>query len=346
MGFLRLALAMMVVLSHMGVYYAGPSQASINQGVSAVVVFYLLAGHVVCRLWRRFPTRGAHRAAAFYSERLWRIAPLYIYALLVATIVWALGVDSYFVSRSPGGLEWLQNLTVMPLNYYMFSGVDRFTLLPPAWSLGAELQFYLLVPLLLGYWPLAVLAGAASLGVFVLAQTGVLNADVYGYRLLAGVLCVFLAGGLWQRHDLQGIKAWARRGVLGGLWLALVAYAVALLWLPSLRAPYTLEVALGFALGLPLLVGLSHLQLPAVLHRGQRLAGTLSYGVFLLHFPVIWLLEHYAPGVEHSVLAVLTGSTALAALGHFGVERPLWARFRPRLGQPASRTTVAPKTQC
>lgn len=333
MGFLRFILAVIVMLSHMGLTISLPHQAGINQGVSAVVVFYLLAGHVVCRLWRRFPSGGSgYRMRAFYIERLWRIAPLYLYSLLVATAVWALGAESYFVSRTPGIVDWLQNLAVMPLNFFMFTGIDRFTLLPPAWSLGAELQFYLLVPLLLGYWPLAALAGAASLGVFGLAQAGVLNADTYGYRLLAGIGFVFLSGGLWQVRGLQGWLAWARRGVLAGLWLGLSVYAAVQLWQPALRTPYTLEVALGFAGGLPLLAGLAHLRLPAALHRGQRLAGALSYGVFLLHFPVIWLLERYTSGLGNSVPAVLAGTTALAALGHFAVERPLWARFRQRLG--------------
>lgn len=339
MGFLRFLLAVMVMLSHMGLYVSAPHQTSINQGVSAVVVFYLLAGHVVCRLWRRFPqTAISERARAFYTERIWRIAPLYLYALGVATAAWSTGVESYFVSRSPGWYEWLQNVMVIPLNFYMFSGIDRFTLLPPAWSLGAELQFYLLIPLLLCRWPLAVLGGAASLGIFAAAQTGWLNADIYGYRLLGGVLFVFLAGGLWQRRDLRGITAWARRGALGVLCLGLGVYAAVQLWQPALRTPYTLEVALGFALGLPMLAVLSRLHLPAALHRGQQLAGALSYGVFLLHFPVIWLLERYAPPMENSVMAVLAGSTVLAAFGHFAVERPIWARFRRRLEQPAAHS--------
>lgn len=332
MGFLRFLLAVMVVLGHMGMYYTDARHGSINQGVSAVVVFYLLAGHVVCRLWRRFPQPWmAGRVRAFYIERLWRIGPLYAYSLAVAMAVWALGAESYFVSRTPGPLEWLQNFAVVPLNYFMFTGIDRFTLLPPAWSLGAELQFYLLVPLLLSWWPLATLAGAISLGVFVLAQTSVLNSDIYGYRLLAGVLFVFLAGGLWQADDLPGWRSHARRWLLAGLWLGISLYAATLLWLPALRMPYTLEVALGFAMGLPILAGLARLQLPAMLHRGQRLAGALSYGVFLLHFPVMWLLERYIPGLATSVPAVLGGTTALATIGHFVVERPLWARFRRRL---------------
>lgn len=325
MGFFRFALAALVMLSHMGITYAG-----INQGVSAVVVFYLLAGHVVCRLWQRFPPAKAwSRAGHFYVDRLWRITPLYLYSLLVAVLAWWLGADSYFLSRSPGGGEWLQNLLVWPLNFYMFTGVDRFTLLPPAWSLGAEIQFYLLVPLLLAYWPLAALGGTASLGVFALAQTPILNTDIFGYRLLAGILFVFLTGGLWQMRYLTGKRGHARWGLLGGLWALMAGYTAALLlWLPGARAPYNLEVALGFTLGLPLLMLLAGWRMPPALHRLQRVAGALSYGLFLLHFPVIWLLERFAPDLAGSVPAVLASATALAAVGHFCVERPLWARFR------------------
>ncbi|MEA2120096.1 acyltransferase [Halovibrio sp. HP20-50] len=327
MGFLRFFLAVMVLLSHMGI-----SLASINPGVSAVVVFYLLAGHVVCRLWQRQATLPlTAKLSWFYTDRLWRIVPLYLYALVVGALAWALGAQSYFISRVPDGWDWLQNLLVVPLNYYMLSGIDQFTLLPPAWSLAAELQFYLLVPfLLLNRYALAA-ALALSVVVFLLAQFGVLNMDIFGYRLLPGVLFIFLLGGLWQVSSAPRWPLGGKQAVLDVGWALAVGYTVWLITTPGARASYNLEVALGLALGVPLLMGLARLRFSPGLHRLQRWLGALSYGVFLLHFPVMWLLSVLAPALAENAWAVVAGSTVLAALGHVAVERPLWRRYRRML---------------
>tara|TARA_R110000796_G_scaffold88981_1_gene192371 strand:+ start:4181 stop:5167 length:987 start_codon:yes stop_codon:yes gene_type:complete len=328
MGFLRFCLAVLVLLSHMGISFAG-----INPGVSAVVVFYLLAGHVVCRLWQRQPCQPfLAKLQWFYTDRFWRIAPLYAYALAVGTLTWALGAESYFISRVPSSWDWLQNLLVIPLNFYMVSGVDQFTLVPPAWSLAAELQFYLLVPFLfMGGYAVAAAMGL-SIAVFALAQLSILNSDFFGYRLLPGVLFIFLVGGIWQA---RGSAPWAMRGknmLLVGAWVLMVLYTLCLVGMPQWRVPYNLEVALGFAVGMPLLVLFSFIRFTPGLHRLQRWLGTLSYGVFLLHFPVIWLFSVVAPSLEHHVGAVVAGSTLLAAAGHLAVERPLWRRYRRMLG--------------
>ncbi|UXZ55065.1 acyltransferase [Halomonas sp. 7T] len=327
MGVLRFALALLVLLSHMHIYVAG-----LNLGVSAVVVFYLLAGHVVCRLWERLAfQRVSDKLRWFYRDRVWRIAPLYGYALLISLLAWALGAESYFISEGLSMLALVQNVLIVPLNYYMVSGIDRFTLLPPAWSLAVELQFYLLVPLLLVRWQFAALAAALSIGVFVLAQLPLLNTDIFGYRLLPGVLFIFVVGGVWQSRDLAASLTQVKSLLLFSLWAVITAYTGWLFMHVEWRAPYNLEVALGFAVGFPLLVLFSRLRVAPWLHIVQRLLGALSYGVFLLHFPAMWLLALFRPGLEHSVVAVVALTTCLAIIGHFCVERPLWQRYRQML---------------
>lgn len=319
MGFLRFFLAVMVLISHMGIVVLG-----INPGVSAVIVFYLLAGYVVCQLWlKQGKLAFGRKLAWFYRDRFWRIAPLYYFALAVATVVWAMEPGSYFLSAQPGATDWLFNLTVVPLNYYMFNQADRFTLIPPAWSLAVELQFYFLMPFLLWRHALLMLCALASVAIFALAQTAALDSDIYGYRLLPGIGFIFVTGALLRFEGLR------YRAVVLGVWLAAVVYLCVLIMIaPVLRAPYNVEVALGLSLGLPLVYGLSNLRLPPGLHRLQGHFGLLSYGVFLLHFPVIWLLSIYSKPLSESVWTVLAGSVILAVIGHYAVERPLWRRFR------------------
>ncbi|EWC39209.1 acyltransferase family protein [Stutzerimonas stutzeri] len=180
-----------MLISHLGISVAG-----INPGVSAVAIFYLLAGRVVSRLWREQPERGVISGGVwFYRDRLWRILPLYMFALVVAFIVWLLGASSPFLLREPEMTDWLANLLIVPLSYYMYSGQDAFTLLPPAWSLGVELQFYLLVPLLLSRPLWAVVFSALSFLTFCSAQLGWL--DTTPWAQLADI------SYQWLRNDVE-----------------------------------------------------------------------------------------------------------------------------------------------
>lgn len=326
MGFFRFFLAIMVLVSHMNIALAG-----LNPGVVSVVIFYLLAGQVVCRLWQR----QAHlpigkRIWWFYQDRLWRIAPMYVFVMAFGFLSWLAGAQSYFLSAAPEASDWLNNLFVVPLNYYMFNGADKFTLLPPAWSLAAELQFYLLVPMLFGSRYLLALAWLGSVVVFVLAQTQVLNTDVFGYRVLAGIGFVFICGGWLEKSALWNRLSLGSRGV-AMLWLGMGLYVALLLQNPSLQQPFNLEVALGFLIGVPSIILLSLWHPKGQLYKAQRLAGALSYGVFLAHFPVMWMLELWLPALAGNVVAVSIGSIAVALAGHYGVERPLWARHRAML---------------
>lgn len=325
MGLLRLTLAVLVMISHMGIFFFG-----LNPGVSAVIVFYLLAGHVVSQLWTRRPVQSLRSAALwFYQDRLWRIVPLYLFALAFATALWALGAQSGFIARSPQLYDWLANVLIIPLNYFMYTGQDGFTLLPPTWSLGVELQFYLLVPLLLSRPSLALGAALLSLVVFVLAQCGVLDIDFFGYRLLAGVGFVFLAGTLLGRPDRLS------RGCLGLLWLSSVIYVI---WIFATHRhqPYNTEVALGFALGLPVLIAFLKFPRKGLWQTLQRRAGELSYGVFLLHFPIIWLLQMNGYSGRSTAWVVFVLSVFLAWVAHIAVERPLWKKFRLKLSTNAA----------
>ncbi|MEX3894770.1 acyltransferase family protein [Paraburkholderia sp. BR10954] len=315
MGTLRYLLASLVLLSHLGYSVAG-----LNPGVVAVVIFYLLAGHVVAGLWQKWQSHPA-AAGRFYADRLWRILPQYFCALLAATVLWRAGAQSPFLLRSPGLFEWLANLLVIPLGYFMYTGFDSFVLVPPAWSLAVELQFYLLAPWLLRLsprrWGLTMLA---SLTVFAAAQLQWLDTDHFGYRLLPGVLFIFLAGGAIRQTRLQSI--------LLALWLLMAAYLLVLL-LHGPAVPYNREVALGLVLGLPLLKILRGVRPTGVCESVDRLLANLSYGVFVWHFPVLWSL-HVQPGAVRPVqaAAVLALSSLLALVTHYGLERAVWTKVR------------------
>jgi len=321
-GSLRLLLAAMVALAHAG-YSLGPW----HLGVPAVVGFYLISGYVTTALIDRYH-QGRGQVGAFYADRALRLLPQYYGYALIGALLWATAtVHSPFLAAVPTGGDWLANVFIVPLNYFMLTGQDRFTLVPPAWSLGAEIQFYLLLPWLVvvGGRGQAVLGGL-SLVVFALAQAGWLDADAFGYRLLPGILWIFLAGGLIYRQRAGSWRqGWMLLGLLGlAAWLWLAA-----LWgWPELRRPFNVEVALGLSVGLPVVVALARWS-P---RRWDTAVGQLAYGVFLGHFAVLWWWPVLERGERVPPLAYLMVLMGVATLSYAGWERPLarWRRLHCR----------------
>ncbi len=323
-GLLRLFLAYMVLLSHAGVRIA-----TYNGGAAAVIVFYLISGYVMAGLLQRHYDRPA-RIPMFYADRALRLFPQYL-AYMLAALVWYLwtATPTQFLTRSPSWLDIVNNATVIPLNFFMYNGSDAFTLIPPGWSLGAELQFYLLAPVML-LWPrIGVVLAIASVAVQAAALHGWLNTDWYGYRLLAGVLWVFALGMLM-------FHAHHRRPVLAR-WLAWAAPALAVLVYLYLRhrglhlAPYHQEVLIGWGLGVPLLHWAGRFRGGRIDH----LAGDVSYGVFLNHFLLLWLLFPAPERTPVQLAIVAVCSFALSWATQRWLEKPVLAWRRRLRKQPA-----------
>lgn len=318
LGTLRLVLALMVLVSHAGVRWNG-----LNPGVIAVVGFYAISGYVMTGLMRRHYAQP-HRVLGFYADRALRLLPAY-YVVALAALAWFFlhGPEPLFLERSPGVVDLLNNLLVVPINFYMWNDADKFSLVPPAWSLGCEIQFYLLFPLLLlariRRW-----AFGLSLLVYLAAFAGFIQTEWFGYRLLPGVLFVFLLGShLYDCHHagpsgrtrgtrvvaltLLGIAALAATGHLGG----------------KLQLPYNPETLIGLGAAIPLL----HLLAMRSARVWDERAGELSYGVFLVHFLVFWLW----PGAEAGSAALILRVGAALALAwglHRFVEIPVLERRR------------------
>lgn len=321
LGTLRFFLAALVALSHTDWRFHG-----LNLGESAVVGFYLISGYVVTGLLRTHYTRF-EQLIAFYQDRAIRILPHYllICGLTLLWYNWAQPNGIFFLAHAPGWVDLFNNLLVIPLNFYLFNHADRFTLVPPAWSLGAEIQFYLFLPLILlnRRRPLALIG---SLAVFALAIVGMLDSDLYAYRLLPGVLFLFLIGSaLYDWHHHPDIAAGRR---VAGIWLAVLLAVLMLRFTHQLERPHASEVAVGLLVVLPLL----HTLAPLARKRWDDWLGNLSYGVFLNHFLLIWTLFGTPPHTRFERLELLCLSVALAALLYHYVEKPvLTLRYRLRL---------------
>lgn len=316
LGTYRLLLAILVALSHANVRIAG-----LNPGVIAVVCFYLISGYVMTGLLRsHFSTKS--KIPAFYVDRVMRLFPQYL-TIAAITLSWFYfsGEHTAFLQRSPTLSDILANLSVVPLNYYMFNGSDQFTLLPPAWSLGAEIQFYLLMPFLL-WWRTRLPAFLIALAVFFAATWGILNTDFFGYRLLPGVLVFFLIGSALYDVSAKNTQAWHLPALVA---LGVGAVTLILLQGGHLLLPYNKETLFGLLVGVPLLGFLA--RLPQ--HWLDNRLGDLSYGVFLNHFLLQWGVFGVPSGAMQLSAYILL-SVALSYLTQKMVEQPV-LRWRKKI---------------
>ncbi|WP_395744617.1 acyltransferase family protein [Prosthecobacter sp.] len=163
-GLLRFALALIVVVHH---------SFPLRMGSWAVYAFFILSGYWIARMWAEKYVQTRSACLTFICSRWCRLAPVFFVSLALA-----------FVSSSvvPGAPPLPQNLLEWALRQLPILGSKSAgSILPPAWSLDVEMQFYLAFALLMfigGFlrprvvnWLVAVLAVASF--AFLLLEAGV-----------------------------------------------------------------------------------------------------------------------------------------------------------------------------
>ncbi|HET6949965.1 MAG TPA: acyltransferase family protein [Acidimicrobiales bacterium] len=332
----------LVVAYHLG--YSG-----VPGGYIGVEVFFVLSGWLVCALLVNEHHRtGAVGLRAFWMRRARRLLPA------VATVIVAtLGATAL---AQPERLAALRGHGVAALAYHLnwrlvvdqqsyFEAAGGPSALEHLWSLSIEEQFYLVFPLVAGFvlvWTsrrraIALLLGAALVSTLLrlaLVSPGsdpsraYFGSDTRAAGLLLGAaFALFWTPNRLRPHDdrlfTAGLDAVAAAGVAALLW-----YAVAV----------SEGDATAFRLGFTLVqVGTLALVAVAVYPAPTRTASLLSarplawlgrrsYGIYLVHWPVI-VLRSRAPGEQPgstaTVLTEVALTLGLAALMYRWVEQPV-----------------------
>lgn len=306
MGYLRLWLAFLVLISHFLSLYGYSYE--FNFGVSSVVIFYILAGYVTARLWFDVFNRNIR---LFIADRFLRIYPSYFVAGVVCLLFL---VYSNFGVQDISLKKLFLNFILIPVNFYMvfpdrinvlFAESNWWPLIPPAWSLAVEVQAYVVMALLLKRRLMFAVAFLVSMIVSVAARSGVIDPDLWGYRFLPGVLMFFLAGGvifMYVSEMLDGREKLFYQVLFG------VYIAVSLAFLLKGKVfVFTRETFAGFVCGIMLLF---IFLLRKSFSNLNRIMAFLSYPVFLNHFTAIYMTKHFFPDAgllqAFVVVAVIT----------------------------------------
>jgi peptidoglycan/LPS O-acetylase OafA/YrhL len=302
-------------------------------GHGAVIIFFVLSGVVLTLSYERERDAGALRLLAYYIKRGARLWPLLAVTAVGAFLLreallplhdpapYTSWVNGYY-ARDADLVSLLRNILALDatLNY-------------PAWTIYIEIAASLLFPALtlLARTPrltAMALAAAASLTLFGSNAFGV------GQYLLCFMSGIALAkhGAAWASM----LRRWPRPMRIGLLLLAWVAVLAADRVIAPSQHMHALAV-LVFTSGATVIVAhLYHAPPLAPLgHRALGWLGEISYGTYLLHFPVLMalaqLLSPFAgaltPGqalAANLLLAVLSLAVVLplASLSYRWLEAP------------------------
>jgi peptidoglycan/LPS O-acetylase OafA/YrhL len=346
---LRAVAVTLVVAYHLG--YSG-----VAGGYIGVEVFFVISGWLVCALLMNEHQRtGAIALGGFWLRRLRRLVPAMV-AVVVATVAVA-------AVAQPERLSLLRTQAIAALGYHLnwrlildersyFDAAAGPSALEHLWSLSIEEQFYLLFPLLaVGVLvhrtrPRAVrlvvaLAAFSTLLRVVLVEPGSDPSRVYfgTDTRLSGLLLGVALGLFWTPNRLRPHDSHRFVGTLdavaftGALVIAWYAFRVDEHAATAFRGGFTL-VQIGTLLLLAVVVypaptrAARALSSPPLVWIGER-----SYGIYLIHWPVIVFLSD-APGEQPegplSVAVQVALILGLAALSHRHVEQPIRRDgFRP-----------------
>lgn len=322
-----------------------------------VDLFFVVSGFVITLAAMREWHRGGEARRRFLIKRIVRLVPAYF----VSSIAWLM-FNGFDVVRGPDGL--FQLLTHLSLTFGFFPSAIS-TINGVTWTIGVEVQIYLLIALLmplLGRWS----AWRAGLFAIVLAlcwrlgsqvvhllwlglDPGKSHASMWFWSVQApGMWDVFgvgLALALATQRGLVSPLSPARwivmaaamgaysLGLVTVLWENAAQYWSSLFWGSGFRS-FVVLMVLGW---LWLAIAMPSAWMDAI-PRWARYPGKISYGIFLWHVPVAqWLIRHTGLTEWRLLAACVLATGLVAAASWHWIESPAMAWVRRRM-HGASKT--------
>lgn len=319
-----------------------------SQGVS---LFLVLSGMCLSYpLWKRRDAGIAQwfTPGEFFARRFLRIVPPYYVAVLLLTTSSYVLAQVHLPAAAPPGWDAPPPLSQPPdgtnvvLHLAFLHNVtrDALSIDNSFWSLGLEWQWYWAFPLILLCCirrPWITLLGCCVVALL----WHVVAADLWHEAALPARLFEFCCGVVAARLI---VSRWVPRRYLlaGGIAATfIVMAAIEARWhSASYFAKYVLD---GILFSCLLLLGHYSPRVNAMLSwRPLAVLGIASYSIYLVHQPVVELVELYAPlpaALRHSLLLMPVAIACGIGVGfvfHRVVERPCtdraaWARISPAL---------------
>jgi peptidoglycan/LPS O-acetylase OafA/YrhL len=296
---LRGVAALVVIIMHRGRWWY-PEGGFLSHGYLAVDFFFLLSGFVIAFAYDGRMATGLS-PWRFMSLRLIRLYPLILLGMLLGAL-WP-AIQLMMQARgAPDPADFALNLTrgllLIPDDHAPGRGDSIFPLNGPTWSLFFELAANLVYALAGRHMTtrvLAVIVALSGAALVWLAFNGGIDVGGRPSTILGGIPRTafgFFGGALLYRTlTAANARGW-RLPTLKAPFLTTAVLLLAILATPSHFAwnPFFNLFAIGVAF--PLLVALAAAPGPAKGYGAKlcKLAGDLSYPVYVLHYPIYVLI--------------------------------------------------------
>lgn len=318
-------------------------------GRYGVQLFFLVSAVTLMLSWNKRSTGEQSPVRNFYIRRIFRIAPMFwigaLFYLLIAPVI-----PENVKYWAPHGIGWPQVVSTL-LFLHIWSPVSINAVVPGGWSIGIEMTFYLLVPVIVhvirslraAFYAMAIalllMTIANRLAFSYLSQRLPMDENYliahFIYFWFPSEMPVFLIGvtlfWILQNRD------WLNKLRVASRSFFLAAFAVCLMVIFSYRMPSFFSPQIVYALSFSILiVALAAQPFRLLVNHFTCSLGAMSYSCYLTHFIVLSLVVRLLKPVSFSTSAkadgalrflclsilALGGTMALSHLMYRWVEQP------------------------
>lgn len=273
-------------------------------GFHGVVLFFMVSGYLITRILMESRDRDNY-FTTFYINRLFRIWPLMLAALIACALVW------------PESARPIVTNLLLVNNYAYAVGIEPVMRTDVMWSLAIEEQFYL-------FWPVLVWLLNRTALLYVTAAIVVVGLAFDAHLLPPGHMITTKATHANMQYIAMGaMVAFGREGFR----YLLGAWALFAIWwllrhgfgaLPDFR-----WIWYGITLALALLTYYTIEYRPLLRNQVLAFLGKLCYGIYIIHFIVSAMaFSMFGRGVWKAGLAYIAITLIISILSFHFFEMP------------------------
>lgn len=331
---------LLVIFGHCSVYsgLTQPARTLADHGMMGVHLFFIISAFTIFYMYDKHRLTEKHPGRNFFIRRIFRIAPLYWFAIVYHNLIWG---------ALPESQNWHYALNFLFLN--SLHPDCQTSVVPGGWSISIEMLFYCAVPLLFAW-----VRDLRRAMVFMLVCVLVLPLITYLiYRLINPAftgLYPLMVLMFWERFPLVSIGSFSfgiwlfyflkeqkdlsflrRRAVnaAGLLWAGIMLAALA--FLKVIYPPKAHFYSFAFMVA-ALMLGVYPWKF--FVNRVTVFIGRISYSIYIFHVSVatwlsLWFPEHLAFLCVQKdlyylvmVLSTFVLTVPLAWLGYHIIEQP------------------------
>jgi peptidoglycan/LPS O-acetylase OafA/YrhL len=333
MGKIRFLLAISVVIAHSGAIFG----INLVGGQIAVQAFYIISGFYMSLVLNEKYINGNNSYKLFLSNRLLRLYPIYwVTALIVLLNLVRINIKSdvplgalgqfikYHDQMSIGSFAYLilTNIVLVGQDIAMFMGLDvhsgnmffaknylltdpkvyTFLLIPQAWTIGVEIDFYIIAPFIVRKsikWIILLMSASLLLRI-ILIHYGY-QKDPWSYRFFPTELFFFLLGNIcyriYKKMEYVDIRKYYS-------WLIISLLVIVTVFYDKVELPFKpIWYFAFFALTIPFVFKYTKYS------KADYIIGELSYPIYICHMVAFAfipnkILQYEGPGLAVAIFAI------------------------------------------